>query len=115
VHGPRDAVSYINSFVENPFPTEEWCYFRGSQLVGVGYVDSLPGGLSAIYCFYDPEQRQRALGTWNVLCLVEEAARRQLPHVYLGYFVAGCPSMEYKTHFTPNQLLGVDGTWRDFR
>jgi len=132
-HPARDAATYIDSFVHNPFPIEEWCYYVGDRLVGVGYVDHLPGapsderraskaqrstlpegGLSAIYFFYDPDERHRSLGTWNVLRLIEEAGRRRLPYVYLGYYVAGCPSMAYKTRFTPNQVRGKDGVWRDF-
>src|SRR5262249_2048040 len=48
LHEPKDADDYARSFVDNPFPTQEWCYFIGDRLVGVGYVDDLPGGLSAI-------------------------------------------------------------------
>ena len=114
-HDPRDAVSYINSFVENPFPTQEWCYYLGNRLVGVGYVDDLPGGLSAIYFFYEPTERHRSLGTWNVLNVIGEAARRRLPHVYLGYYVTGCRSMAYKARYVPNQVLGAEGRWHDFR
>ena len=114
-HPAKDAWGYASSFVDNPFPTQEWCYYLGGRLVGVGYVDDLPGGLSAIYFFYDPSERQRSLGTWNVLSLLAEAAARQIPYVYLGYYVAGCPSMTYKSRFVPNQLLGLDGRWRDFR
>ncbi len=118
-HPAKDSASYVDSFVHHPFPVEEWCYYRGDRLIGVGYVDHLPGraagGLSAIYFFYDPDERQRAPGTWNVLCLIDEAVRRGLPYVYLGYYVEGCPSMSYKPRFVPNQLRGPDGTWRDFR
>jgi arginine-tRNA-protein transferase len=114
-HAPRDAGGYANSFVHNPFPTEEWCYFDGDALAGVGYVDALPEGLSAIYFFYDPGLRQLSPGTGNVLRLIEEAAARGLPHVYLGYYVAACPSLRYKANFVPNQVLGPDGRWRDFR
>jgi arginyl-tRNA--protein-N-Asp/Glu arginylyltransferase len=114
-HPARDAYSYASSFVDNPFPTEEWCYFVGDHLVGVGYVDNLPGGLSAIYFFYDPEERWRSLGTWNVLCMLDQAASRGLPYLYLGYYVADCASMTYKSRFIPNQILGLDGQWRDFR
>ncbi len=114
-HDPRDAVSYINSFVENPFPTQEWCYYLDGRLIGVGYVDDLPGGLSAIYFFYDPAERHRSLGTWNVLNVIDAAARRRLPHVYLGYYVADCQSMQYKARYVPNQVLGPDGQWHDFR
>jgi leucyl-tRNA---protein transferase len=118
-HAPRDASSYADSFVHHPFPIEEWCYYLKGKLVGVGYVDVLPqppfGGFSAIYFYYDPRQRQHSLGTWNVLCLIEEAARRGLPYVYLGYYVEGCESMSYKPRFVPNQLRGEDGIWREFR
>jgi arginine-tRNA-protein transferase len=114
-HPAKDPDSYRESFVDNPFPIEEWCYYLGDVLVGVGYVDVLPEGLSAIYFYYDPQQRQRSLGTWNVLRVIEEAGRRRLPHVYLGYFVAGCRSLEYKARFAPNEALGPDGAWRPFR
>jgi arginine-tRNA-protein transferase len=137
-HPAKDAASYADSFVRHPFPVEEWCYYLKGKLVGVGYVDCLPdapeedaesgrralplasaperaGGLSAIYFYYEPGERPRSLGTWNVLCLIDEALRRGLPYVYLGYYVEGCPSMEYKPRFAPNQLRGPDGFWRDFR
>jgi arginine-tRNA-protein transferase len=114
-HPAKDAASYAESFVDNPFPVQEWCYFLGNRLVGVGYVDDLPGGLSAIYFFYDPDERQRALGTYNVLRIIKQARERGIPHVYLGYYVEGCRSMEYKAHFAPNQVRGGDGVWQDFR
>jgi arginine-tRNA-protein transferase len=114
-HEPKDAADYAHSFLDNPFPTEEWCYFIGNRLVGVGYVDNLPGGLSAIYFYHDPAERQRGLGTWNILCLIEQARRSRLPHVYLGYYVEGCRSMAYKGKFGPNQVLGDNGAWHDFR
>lgn len=115
LHPAKDADSYANSFVDNPFATEEWCYYLGRQLVGVGYVDVLPGGLSAIYFFYDPDQRERSLGTWNVLRLIYECRRRGLPHLYMGYHVEGCTSLSYKANFVPNQILGSDGQWVDFK
>ena len=125
-HPPRDAASYADSYVRHPIPVEEWCYYSGDRLLGVGYVDCLPddrphpaapdvGGLSAIYFFYDPLERRHSPGTWNILCLIDEAARRGLPYVYLGYYVEGCPSMSYKPRFAPNQLRGDDGVWRPFR
>lgn len=115
IHDVNDAYSYTHSFVDNPLPVEEWCYFLADRLVGVGYVDVLPAGLSAIYFFYDPDERQRSLGTWNILSLIHETASRKLPHLYLGYYVADCQSMVYKARFTPNQVRGPDGRWKDFR
>jgi arginyl-tRNA--protein-N-Asp/Glu arginylyltransferase len=113
-HPAKDAQSYASSFVDNPFATEEWCYYLGDKLVGVGYVDNVPCGLSAIYFFYDPQYRHLSLGTWNVLSVLEAAAKKPIPHLYLGYFVAGCKSMTYKARFRPSQVLGPDGRWRAF-
>jgi arginine-tRNA-protein transferase len=137
-HPARDVPGYVGSFVHHPFAVEEWCYYLGNKLVGVGYVDHLPsvtvpqpshriplavvrtgtsnplaGGLSAIYFIYDPDERDRSLGTWNVLSLIDEARRRSLSFVYLGYYVEGCQAMAYKMRFAPNQLRQDDGTWRD--
>ena len=113
IHPAKDAPSYRESFVHNPRFTEEWCYLLRDELIGVGYVDRLPSALSAIYFYYDPTLRHRSLGTWNVLCVIEEAARCRIPHVYLGYYVAGCPSLEYKANFRPNQILHPDGFWHN--
>ncbi len=139
-HPGKDVNGYVSSFVHQPFAVEEWCYYRDDRLVGVGYVDHLPGvaareppdrlplnllnepatpslagGLSAIYFVYDPDERERSLGTWNVLCTIEQARRRGLPYVYLGYYVEGCGSMAYKMRFAPNQLRQQDGAWHDCR
>jgi arginyl-tRNA--protein-N-Asp/Glu arginylyltransferase len=113
-HPAKDAASYRESFVHNPAFTEEWCYYLDHQLIGVGYIDDLPGGLSAIYFFYEPELRRRGLGTWNVLTILEEAAQRGRDYVYLGYFVGGCRSLAYKANFKPNQILDGSGAWRDY-
>jgi leucyl-tRNA---protein transferase len=114
-HGSKDASEYVDSFVNNPFPVEEWCYYIGTRLVGVGYVDTLPVGLSAIYFYHEPEERKRSLGTWNVLNVIAETARRRLNHTYLGYFVEGCRSLEYKATFGPNEVLTPEGAWVPFR
>ena len=113
-HPEKDPASYRESFVHNPDFTEEWCYYLEDRLVGVGYVDRLPASMSAIYFFYDPHLRELSLGTWNVLCILDACHRNKLPHLYLGYYVEGCRSLEYKAKFRPNQTLGGDGRWHDF-
>jgi arginine-tRNA-protein transferase len=114
-HPAKDAESYASSFVDNPFPVEEWCYYLDSRLVGVGYVDDLPRAMSGIYFIYDPAHRDLSLGTWNVLSLLNVARQREIPHLYLGYYVDGCKSMEYKARFQPCEVRGPDGAWRVFR
>ena len=111
---PKDVESYTESFVHNPFPTQEWCYYLGNELVGVGYVDDLPRATSAIYFYHAPELSKRSLGTFNVLSIIEATRLRGIPHLYLGYYVEGCRSLEYKGKFRPNQVIDGDGKWNEF-
>ena len=114
-NAPKDPDSYRESFVDGPLPTEEWRYYLDGALVGVGYVDVVPNGLSAIYFYHNPDHKDRSLGTLNVMRIMEEAARRGMSHAYLGYFVDGCPSLMYKANFGPNEVLGGDGAWGAFK
>jgi len=42
---------------------------------------------------------------------IEQTRLLQLPHVYLGYWIAESPKMAYKAQFKPHQLL-VGGQWQ---
>jgi len=66
-------------------------YLLHDHVVSVAIVDVEPQALSAVYCYFDPELRQRALGIFNVLWLIEECRRRCVPYLYLGYFVRDAP------------------------
>jgi leucyl-tRNA---protein transferase len=113
---PESVSSYYESFVDNPFQTQEWCYYLGDQLVGVGYVDNMPQALSAIYFYYEPELKSRSLGTFNVLSIIDNAKKNAIPYAYLGYYVEGCRSLEYKANFKPNEVLSMKkGTWELYR
>jgi leucyl-tRNA---protein transferase len=109
---PHDAD--LRVFLANPFRTEEWSYYVGKRLCGIAYVDALPAALSAIYFFHDPAEGRRSLGTFNILATIAAARERGLPHVYLGYYVEGCRSLEYKAAFRPNEVLTHAG-WQAFR
>ena len=111
---PAEEDANLDLFLLNPFPIEEWSYCVGGRLVAVGYVDALPEGLSAIYFFHDPAEAKRSLGTFNILAMIAAARARGLPHVYLGYHVEGCRSLEYKARFRPNEVLGPEGHWAPF-
>ena len=78
---------------------------REGKLLAVSVVDREPRSLSAVYCYYDPaESARRSLGTFNILTLVEEARRRELEYVYLGYWLGGSRKMRYKAAFRPSEI-----------
>ena len=81
------------------------------RLVAVMLADRLTDGFSAVYSFFDPEEHRRSLGTYMVLGLVEAARLENLPHVYLGYWIASCRKMTYKVSFRPMEVLTPEG-WR---
>lgn len=82
------------------------------RLIGLAVVDILDDGLSAIYTLFDPAEERRSLGTLAVLWQIEEARRRGLPYVYLGYWIQECQKMSYKNRFQPLQKLH-QGRWVD--
>ena len=97
---------------EGPPLAREVVYRAGARLVGGGIVDVEPQAMSAVYFYFDPDLSDRSPGTFNVLWLLRECARRGLPWLYLGYNVRGGRAMAYKTDFRPHQTLGDDGRWR---
>lgn len=88
--------------------TEFWCFREAGVLRMVAVVDRLPLGLSAVYTFFDPDQSSRSLGTYAVLQQLAAAKAEGLPHLYLGYWVAGSDTMDYKRQFAA--LERFDGT-----
>ena len=95
-----------------PHLTREWVYSAGGRIIGVGIADVEPQALSAVYFYFDPAEADRSPGVLNVLFLIDECRRRGVPFLYLGYYVAGSPTMAYKAGYRPNEVLGEDGRWR---
>ena len=53
----------------------------------------------------------RSLGVFSVLHEIEWAKRHGIPHYYLGYWVHGAATMQYKANYRPHELLDR-GEWR---
>ena len=82
---------------------------RSCSGVAVAVTDFASSGLSAVYTFYDPAMPARGLGTCAILRQIELARAHGLPHVYLGFWIAAHPKMDYKARFRPLELLGPQG------
>jgi len=59
--------------------------------------------LSSVYFFFDPDYSKLGIGTFSILKEIEHARSLDLPYYYLGYYVPGCDSMEYKDSFRPRE------------
>ncbi|GAB2513142.1 arginyltransferase [Lysobacter humi (ex Lee et al. 2017)] len=83
------------------------------RLIAVAVTDVTADALSAVYTFYDPDAAARGLGTYAILRQLQWAAEDGRHHLYLGYWIAGHPKMDYKRRFRP--LEAFDGRqWRPF-
>lgn len=103
--------SYLD-FLTCPWADTLFVEFRhGGALMAVAVCDRTTRGLSAVYTFFNPQERRRGLGTYAILWQIEEAQRRGLEYVYLGYWIAGNRKMNYKIRFRPLEGL-IGGQWR---
>ncbi|HHH72218.1 MAG TPA: arginyltransferase [Sulfuricurvum sp.] len=105
---PVTPRNYYSSFVQgfSDFGYEV-LYFEQKKLIGVDLIDILPSGISSIYFYYDPDYARRSLGKYSLLRQIILAQERHLPWIYLGYYVQGCQSLEYKRDYAP--LLQLSG------
>ena len=113
--GGMDRMSFVEyrAMLETS-PVATWMTeFRepDGDLLAMVLSDETADGFSAVYSFFDPAAAKRALGTYMILWLIDEAARRGLPYLYLGYWIEGYAKMNYKSRFRPLEVLGADG-WR---
>lgn len=80
------------------------------RLLCVSHVDPVRDAWSSVYCYFDPDEPRRSLGTWSVLSELQACRVLGLSWYYLGYFVEGSRSMAYKARFLPCEVL-ADGVW----
>lgn len=93
-------------FFTGPWSPSRFFEFRlNRRLLAVAVTDITTRGLSAVYTFFEPDVSDRGLGTLCVLQQIAECARRNLPFLYLGYWIDGHPKMGYKNRFQPQQHL----------
>ncbi len=86
----------------------DWCetlyveFSIDNTLLGVAVVDVVEDGLSAVYTFFEPCLADKySIGSYAILWQIEFARQHKLPYVYLGYWIAECKKMHYKSRYQP--------------
>ncbi len=105
---PQDYLGFLTSRWSDTHFHE----FRADgDLVAVTVADRVDTGLSAVYTFFDPVHATRSPGVYAILWLIGETERLGLPWLYLGYWIAECPKMAYKTQYRPFEIYR-NGGWQ---
>jgi leucyl-tRNA---protein transferase len=104
------AEEYMGFLGSAPGDTLMMKYRTDGRLVGAGWVDILPDGLSSVYFAFEPGESRRSLGTFSVMREIGLARQQGREWLYLGFYVPGSTKMEYKARFRPHQLAR-NGKW----
>jgi arginine-tRNA-protein transferase len=101
--GPADVEEYRTFLVESICQTMEWTFWLEDELVAVSTVDYGATGLSAVYCYFNPDHGSLSLGTYSILKLFQFAEETGRTYVYLGLYVAENRHLKYKSRFVPQE------------
>jgi arginine-tRNA-protein transferase len=83
---------------------------KDGRLIAVAVTDYTDSALSAVYCYFDPEESKRSLGTYCILQQIQQARVMQLDYLYMGYWIKNCQKMKYKKDFQPMEIL-INDSW----
>ena len=106
---PATEEQYIHFLIESQHDTAFLEFRDKGALVAVAVTDNLDNGLSSVYTYYDPDKSQQSLGVYTLLMQITLAKEKQLPYLYLGYWIKECKKMSYKIQYKPLELLLENG------
>jgi len=93
-------------------------YLVDDRIVCVAVLDILPGCLSSVYLYYDPDwwgqKPNLSPGTFSALKEIQFTQQCKIPYYYMGYYIHSIPKMRYKGKFLPSDLLSPSLlSWHD--
>jgi arginyl-tRNA--protein-N-Asp/Glu arginylyltransferase len=101
---------YTGFFLNHITTTVEFRYRVGSKLIGVAIVDMSQTWLNVVFFYFDPEEKKRSPGTYNILYLIDFCKQKKIKFIYLGYWIKDVKAMSYKAKFKPHHIF-YDNSW----
>lgn len=113
-HGGGMADSSKEDYIN--FLASNWCntlfveFSIADELAAIAIVDLLDNALSAVYTFFEPKFSAYSLGNYAVLWQIQHALELKLEFLYMGFWIADCRKMSYKTQYQPIQGF-IENQW----
>lgn len=96
---------YMRFLISTWADTEFIEYRLHNRVVAVSVCDVMTDSLSAVYTFFAADYGKRSLGHLAILHQIEQAQQREMDYLYLGYWIADCDKMAYKSRYQPLQVF----------
>ena len=110
----NSGAAYYSGFFQNSIVSTVEVRFRVEErLLGNGIIDVGGNWMNAVYFYFDPDEKKRSLGTFNILSMVDLCRQMEIDYLYLGYHIDQIPAMNYKRKFKPHHLY-LDSKWHRF-
>ena len=115
-NGDMVSMSYLDfrTMLEiSPVNTKILNVYKNNKFFGAILYDIYKNSYSANYSFFNPKYKNRSLGTFLILKLIEKAKIENIKYLYLGYYIKECKKMSYKINFVPIEVL-KNNKWEVF-
>lgn len=97
----------------SPVKTKVLNIYKNNKFFGAILFDVYGESFSANYSFFNPKFKNKSLGSFLILKLIEEAQKEKKKYLYLGYYIKECDKMSYKINFKPIEIL-KNKKWETF-
>jgi arginine-tRNA-protein transferase len=114
-HGVPESIYNFISQEPGSVPTDGrqiTARASGGKLLAVSFFDVGATSVSAIYGCFDPEEKQRSLGIFTMLKVIEFAASNNKTFYYHGYAYQGPSFYDYKKRFSGTEVFDWQDRWK---
>lgn len=91
-----------------PFPTHEICLYLHDKLVACSFFDITPNFQYSTLAFYDPNELKRSLGTFTLMCEIQNGLKNRKKYHYPGHAYYDNPMYQYKKRFNNVECFDWD-------
>ena len=108
----NDLNDYNDFLIKSNVKSKLIEFWDGDSLKIVSIIDLVNEGISAVYTFFDSDDKKASFGTYAVTWLINWCKTQKFKYIYLGYWIGDCNKMKYKTNFKPYELY-IGGYWQE--